>query len=221
MKLFTYDHCPFCVKVRMIFGIKNIDYDLIILQHNDESTPISMIGRKMVPILEIEPGKYLSESLDIISYVDNSFGHQVITSHPEQEEYSIIAKRLNKATMKLAFPRWVSAPLKEFETEDARQYYIEKKEQLFGDFSELLERTNELLDEVHLQLKLIGSFIQHESAVHGKLTIDDFNLFSTLRSLSIVRGVSYPHEVEAYRQTISKITGVSLHDELYQNGAIL
>ncbi|HAT8857678.1 TPA: glutaredoxin 2 [Legionella pneumophila subsp. pneumophila] len=221
MKLFAYDHCPFCVKVRMILGIKKIDYDLIILQHNDESTPISMIGCKMVPILEIEPGKYLSESLDIISYIDNSFGHQIITSHPEQQEYAAIAKRLNKATMKLAFPRWVSAPLKEFETEDARQYYIEKKEQLFGVFSELLAKTNELLNEVHLQLKLIGPFIQHQSAVHGNLTIDDFNLFSTLRSLSIVRGVSYPQEVEIYRQTMSEITGVSLHDKLYQNEGIL
>lgn len=128
MKLFAYDHCPFCVKVRMIFGIKHIDYDLVILQHNDEITPISMIGYKMVPILEIKPGMYLPESLDIISYMDNSFGQKVITSYPEQEEFTAIVKRLNKATMKLAFPRWVSAPLKEFESAASQQYYIEKKE---------------------------------------------------------------------------------------------
>ncbi|MDU1427151.1 MAG: glutaredoxin, partial [Klebsiella michiganensis] len=24
MKLYIYDHCPFCLKARMIFGLKNI-----------------------------------------------------------------------------------------------------------------------------------------------------------------------------------------------------
>ncbi|POU69340.1 glutaredoxin, partial [Pantoea sp. PSNIH4] len=24
MKLYIYDHCPFCVKARMIFGLKNL-----------------------------------------------------------------------------------------------------------------------------------------------------------------------------------------------------
>lgn len=213
MKLYVYDHCPFCVKVRMIFGIKQLDYELVILQNHDESTPISMIGSKMLPILEREPGNYLPESLDIISYVDNSLGHKVINSHPEQEEFSAITKRLNKATMKLVFPRWVLAPLKEFESEASRQYYVEKKEQMLGSFSELLEKTNELMDEVHLQLNLIKSFIKSKNAVHGNLTLDDFHLFATLRSLSIVKGVSYPQEVEAYRQTMSSVSGVPLHAE--------
>lgn len=212
MKLFAYDHCPFCVKVRMIFGIKKIDYELIILPYDDESTPVSMIGCKMVPILELEPSKYLPESLDIISYVDNSFGHNVISSHPEQEAFTAIVKRLNKATMKLAFPRWVSAPLKEFETPSSRQNYIEKKEQWLGPFSDLLSKTNDLLEEVCLQLNLLAPFIQSKNAVHGNLTIDDFNLFSTLRSLSIVKEVQYPKAVEIYRQAMSEITGVQLHE---------
>ena len=24
MKLYVYDHCPFCVRARMIFGLKNL-----------------------------------------------------------------------------------------------------------------------------------------------------------------------------------------------------
>ena len=49
MKLFIYDHCPYCVKVRMIFGLKNINIQLVTLSNDDEKTPISMIGKKNGP----------------------------------------------------------------------------------------------------------------------------------------------------------------------------
>ncbi len=36
VKLYIYDHCPFCVKARMIFGLKNIPVELNVLQNDDE-----------------------------------------------------------------------------------------------------------------------------------------------------------------------------------------
>lgn len=70
MKLYIYDHCPFCVRARMIFGLKKVAVEEVILLDNDIETPTRMIGRKMVPILEKEDGSYLPESLDIVRYVD-------------------------------------------------------------------------------------------------------------------------------------------------------
>lgn len=52
MKLFIYDHCPFCVKARMIFGLKDLPVRLVTLLSDDEITPTSMIGKKMAPILQ-------------------------------------------------------------------------------------------------------------------------------------------------------------------------
>ena len=46
MKLYIYDHCPFCVKARMIFGLKNIPVELNVLLNDDEATPTRMIGQK-------------------------------------------------------------------------------------------------------------------------------------------------------------------------------
>ena len=68
MNLFVYEHCPYCIKARMIFGIKDLPVTIVFLDNDDEKTPIEMIGQKMVPILEYEPGKFMSESLDIINY---------------------------------------------------------------------------------------------------------------------------------------------------------
>lgn len=43
MKLFVYDHCPFCVKARAIFRLKDVPFDLAILLNDDEATSVSMI----------------------------------------------------------------------------------------------------------------------------------------------------------------------------------
>lgn len=52
MKLFIYDHCPFCVKARMIFGLQGQPVRLVTLLNDDEITPTTMIGKKMAPILQ-------------------------------------------------------------------------------------------------------------------------------------------------------------------------
>ena len=42
----VYDHCPFCVRARMIFGLKNLPVELIVLANDDEATPIGLVGKK-------------------------------------------------------------------------------------------------------------------------------------------------------------------------------
>ena len=37
MKLYIYDHCPFCLKARMIFGLKNLPVELVTLLNDDEA----------------------------------------------------------------------------------------------------------------------------------------------------------------------------------------
>ncbi|APC11800.1 Glutaredoxin-2 [Providencia rettgeri] len=46
MKLYVYDHCPFCVRARMIFGLKKLAVEQVFLLDDDKETPISMIGKK-------------------------------------------------------------------------------------------------------------------------------------------------------------------------------
>jgi hypothetical protein len=51
-RLYIYDHCPYCVRARMIFGLKGLSVDLVFLANHDEDTPINLVGSKVVPILE-------------------------------------------------------------------------------------------------------------------------------------------------------------------------
>lgn len=79
MKLYIYDHCPFCLKARMIFGLKNIPVELIVLLNDDELTPTRMIGQKMAPILQKDDSRYMPESMDIVHYVDKLDGKPLLT----------------------------------------------------------------------------------------------------------------------------------------------
>lgn len=72
MKLFVYEHCPYCVKARMIFGLKNLPVEVKALLNDDEKTPTSMVGKKVVPILQKQDGSFMPESMDIVQYIDNS-----------------------------------------------------------------------------------------------------------------------------------------------------
>ena len=66
MKLHIYEHCPYCCRVLMIDGLKQLDIPVNVILENDVETPTRMIGRKMVPILEKDDGTFMGESMDIV-----------------------------------------------------------------------------------------------------------------------------------------------------------
>lgn len=74
MKLHIYEHCPFCVRARMIFGIKKIPFELRAMPEAEAETPTSMVGKKIAPILEKDDGTFMAESMDIVHYVDGQYG---------------------------------------------------------------------------------------------------------------------------------------------------
>ncbi len=213
MKLYVYDHCPYCVKARMIFGLKDIPFTLETLLNDDVQTPTSMIGQKMVPILQKDDGSYMPESMDIVHYIDEGFGDgKVLTgkSNPEVVAWTNSRDYLYK----LAMPRWVKAPLEEFKTEGARQFFIEKKEAMIGPFSENLNDTPELKERAEAHLQRLDGLIQSDEAINGTLSEDDIHVFAMLRSLSIVKDMAYPAKVDAYRKRMAEKSGVPLHDDI-------
>jgi hypothetical protein len=48
--LYVYDHCPFCVRVRIALGIKNVKHNLHFMANDDVNTPTRLVGKKIAPI---------------------------------------------------------------------------------------------------------------------------------------------------------------------------
>ncbi|QUY46371.1 glutaredoxin 2 [Serratia plymuthica] len=209
MKLFIYDHCPFCVKARMIFGLKNLPVRLVTLLNDDEATPISMIGKKMAPILQKDDGSYLPESMDIVRYIDNLDGRPLLTgkTNPAIADW---LQRVGTYSAKLLLPRIANADFEEFATDSARQYFVHKKQAAIGDFAEHLANSADLIAELEIDLQALSSLIVAPDAVNGTLSEDDIQLFPLLRSLSIVAGVTLPENVEAYRNRMAQRSDVPL-----------
>lgn len=51
--LYVYDHCPFCVRVRLAFGLKNIKHEVRFLANDDVDTPTKLIGSFLLHYLNL------------------------------------------------------------------------------------------------------------------------------------------------------------------------
>lgn len=209
MKLYIYDHCPFCVKARMIFGLKNIPVELNVLLNDDEETPTRMIGQKMAPILQKDDSRYLPESLDIVYYVDKLDGKPLLTGtrNPAVETW---LRKVNGYVNRLLLPRVAKAPFDEFATPQARAYFVKKKEAAIGAFDEHLAHSAGLIKNINDDLRDLDKLIKQPNAVNGELSEDDIHLFPLLRNLTLVAGVEYPTRVADYRDNMAKQTQVNL-----------
>jgi glutaredoxin 2 len=122
--VYVYDHCPFCVRVRLALGLKNIKHEVRYLANDDIATPTSLVGKKIAPIFSmagsIEP---MLESLDIIAKIDSdpAFG-PVGFFKPTSGRVDIKAwmKTVADANRVLQRPRYMLTMLPEFANFDGR-----------------------------------------------------------------------------------------------------
>lgn len=213
MKLYIYDHCPFCVRSRMIFGLKDVACEIITLPNDDEETPVSLIGKKMLPILVTESHDAIGESLDIVKYIDETYGTPVLTVSDD----SAIEAWMEDATnviFPLAIPRWASSDFEEFRQDAARQYFLQKKEAVFGPFTRLLDQTETMVTEINAKLEILDSLLVRQERVTGHFSLTDIRLFPLLRSLSIVKGIYWPPRVYESMKEMAERSRVNLNDNI-------
>jgi glutaredoxin 2 len=206
MKLYVYDHCPFCAKARMIFGLKSLPLELSFVLEDDADTPTKLVGKKTTPILEKADGSHMAESMDIVHYVDEHYGEQIVTPVGENSPIKVWHAAAWGPILRLSIPRLASADLPEFATPEARAAFRTRQTKNFGDFDELIGRTPELVLEVEGQLAELDILLAGREQVDA----DDFALYPSLRMLSIVKGVKYPANVKRYMERMEQSTGVRL-----------
>jgi glutaredoxin 2 len=213
MKLYVYDHCPFCVRSRMIFGLKDVACEIITLPNDDEETPTRLIGKKMLPVLVTESHEAIGESMDIVKYIDETYGSSVLTiaDYPAIEAWM---EETTKLIFPLAIPRWASADFEEFHQDASRKYFISKKEAVFGPFPRLLEQTAPLVIEVNAKLEVLELLLSQQERDTGHFSLTDIRLFPLLRSLSIVKGIKWPLKVDAWRREMALRSQVNLNDNI-------
>ncbi|PIT06731.1 glutaredoxin, GrxB family [Snodgrassella alvi] len=212
MQLYLYDHCPYCVRARMIFGKKMVPVENIYLLNDDEDTPNKLIGKKMVPILVKDDGSAMGESLDIVHYIDQLTGGAPLNTiiRPEIEGWIKITDTYRNF---LTLPRCISIKLPEFATQSAIDYFISKKTTIFGDFQQHLRNSQIYIDRLNADLIALSPLILSDRGVNGTFSMEDILLFPLLRNLTMVKGVEWTAPVIDYMNSISRITQIPLFDD--------
>ena len=205
MKLYVYEHCPFCIRARMIFGLKKVPFELGVIMEGDVETPTRMVGKKVVPILEKEKGVFMPESMDIVHHVDQLDGAPVISGEcdPSVEAW---CKENTRTVFNLAIPRFTRADFKELATPAAREAYTQRETNAFGDLDTLMANTQTYIDTLSAELGKIEAWL----IARNPVSITDFYLFPVLNSLTIVKDFPYTEALRGYLDHISTSCNVPL-----------
>lgn len=211
MKLYVYDHCPFCTRARMAAALRGVATELVYLPNDDEDTPIRLIGAKQLPILQKEDGSHMGESLDIVRYFyrqDSSALDEAV--RPEIQAW---VDAFGDWGNRLIMPRDVQLDLPEFAAESSVAYFKGKKEAfLEASFEQLLQETPRYLAKAQEALHALNGLIAPNAGyVNGThLSMEDILVFPLLRNLSMVKGAAYPDNVAHYVRAMSQAATIPL-----------
>jgi glutaredoxin 2 len=227
-ELYVYDHCPFCVRVRLAMGILGKKHKLVFLENDDVETPTALVGKKISPIWVDEDGP-MPESLDIIEKVDTE---KRIAPASGRTDLKAWQKSVQTLMRKLQRPRYVMVPLPEFMKKGGRDAFVanhqmppyEKSEwkgnpdfpieKKYEKYEEAFAETADLLPEANAKLLELETMIHSaEACTEGiGLSYDDIDLWARLRSLTIIKGIQIPPKVRAYLDHFEKLGDVPLYD---------
>mmetsp|Transcript_44672 Transcript_44672/g.100855 ORF Transcript_44672/g.100855 Transcript_44672/m.100855 type:complete len:281 (-) Transcript_44672:393-1235(-) len=231
-KVYVYDHCPFCVRVRLALGLKNVKHEVVFMGNDDVATPTKLVGKKVAPILEMPADSHvMGESLDIIAYFDEKerFGPVGLFKPASgRKDLKAWQKGLQETLRCLTRPRYMQTALPEFMQQDGKDYFVKghqippyekadwksslSMDEQWGLYNQALAETDKYLPDLNKGLaELEGLIFSEEFCTEGGLSYDDIDLWSRLRSITLVKGAVFPPKVTAYLKNLEKAGDVPLY----------
>jgi glutaredoxin 2 len=205
MRLYLWEHCWICFRVRMAAALKRLHLQETVLLEDDSETMINLVGKRVVPILVKDDGQPMLESVDMVAYIDG-LGTPILVG-PQRSELAAWATANADKSAPLTWPRYPLLGLPEFGTIAAHDHYVIRKQKRLGDFVELRAMTREYIDALIPNLETLDRLIESPTAVNGKLSLDDIRVLPLLRSAAIVKGLSFPKKVRDYFETMMNCIG--------------
>ncbi len=195
----------------MTAGYKGIPLELIALPYEDEETPVKMTGKKALPILELENGEYLAESLKICSLLEDYKKDPTI--YPDEvndvlciETFERIKNEWDDTIYKIAMPYWVTTD--EF-SEEGKKYFQTKKEASLGkSFEELGNDSTDLMIEMGEKLKIFEQELGDKDFFFDKFSLVDILIASHLKCLEDLPDWSFSSAIGMYMQRVRNLTEV-------------
>jgi glutaredoxin 2 len=205
MKLYMFEHCSLCFRVRMMAALKRMPLQEIVVRDDDSDTMVGLIGKRQIPILLKDDGTPMLESMAMVKYIEG-LGPPVLVG-PQRPEIAQWADQFVAISAPLTMPRYPLLDLPEFATPAALAHYTARKYKTYGDLAELRSHTPQQIDDVMPKLEELDGLIESPQAVSGTLSMDDIRVSPLLRSAAIVKGLSFPRRVRDYFETMMRSIG--------------
>jgi glutaredoxin 2 len=205
MRLYLFEHCSLCFRVRMTAALKRLHLQETVVLEDDSGTMVDLVDKRVIPILVKDDGVPMLESMDMVAHID-AIGDPVLTG-PQRPEIAIWADSVVPKSVPLTWPRYPLLGLPEFGTVAAHDHYLVRKHKTLGDFVELRAKTHEQIDALMPDLERLDRLIESPMAVNGKLSLDDIRVLPLLRSAAVVKGLRFPHKVRDYFETMMSRIG--------------
>jgi glutaredoxin 2 len=205
MRLYMFEHCTLCFRVRMAAALKGLHLQEVPVLDDDTETMTALVGKRVIPILVRNDGTPMLESMDMVRYIEDQ-GEPLFTG-PERAEVTAWADSVIQRTAPLTMPRYPLLGLPEFGTVAALNHYTSRKRKALGDFGELLAQTRRYIAELMPDLEALDRMIESPAAINGALSLDDIRVLPVLRSAAVVKGLRLPPKVRLYFETLMARTG--------------
>ena len=85
MRLYMFEHCSLCFRVRMTAALKHLHLQETVVLDDDSDTMVGLVGKRVIPILVKDDGQPMLESMDMVTYVDG-LGDPVLTGPQRSED---------------------------------------------------------------------------------------------------------------------------------------
>ncbi len=205
MKLYMFEHCSLCFRVRMTAALKRKHLQEIVVLDDDTDTMVALVGKRQVPILVKDDGQPMLESMDMVRYV-NQLGEPVLTG-AERPEIAAWEDQITPKAARLTQPRYPLLGLPEFGSVAALDHYHLRKRKALGDLVELRANTRRYVNELMPHLEDIDRAIESSRAINGVLSFDDVRVLPLLRSLAVVKELRFPQRVRDYFESMMALIG--------------
>jgi glutaredoxin 2 len=196
MKLYMFEHCSLCFRVRMTAALKRLHLQEVVVLDDDTELMMKLVGKRIIPILLKDNGEPMLESMDMVNYIDSQ-GEPILVG-PQRPEVADWAEIFTSKTGPLTMPRYPLLGLPEFATVAALDHYTLRKRKSFGDFVELRANTRRYVSELIPDLDKLDELIESPDAINAALSLDDVRVLPLLRSAAVVKGLRFPPKVRDY-----------------------
>ena len=196
----------------MALGLLNLPFKSVVLSYADEVTPVKLIGKKMLPILEAN-GIVMNESLDIMAFLDSKATLKIPETRRSRNfaEFQTLLSDLGETIHSLAMPYWIQT--QEFD-DDSRNYFRRKKEAKRGSFGELLKNQESFRKTLDLKLLPVEAklrpFFDSE-----QLGFEDLLLVSHLWGMYVVPEFQFSQKAHRYLQSVKSLCNFNYHQDYW------